>query len=179
MNDTHRPVLYLIVCAAGPASHVADMVRHAQERDWTVCVIATPSATGFIDTTELRTLTGQPVRSNYREPGENRRLPKADAVIVAPATYNTINKWAHGTADNYALSTLAELVPLGVPTAVLPFVNTALAANPVFAQSIAYLRSTGVQVLYGPGQVESHPPGTGGDRLATFPWHLALDTVAG
>ncbi|MCD0450913.1 flavoprotein [Actinocorallia sp. API 0066] len=156
---------------------VADAVRGAQERGWRVCVVLTPSAVGFVDVAGLEALTGYPVRSRHRRPGEARGLPRARAVVVAPATYNTVNKWAHGIADTYALTLLAELVPLGVPTAVLPFVNSALASNPVFSESIAYLRRLGVTVLYGAGQFEPHAPGAGGSRLAAFPWHLALDAV--
>jgi flavoprotein len=125
----------------------------------------------------LTELTGHSVRSHYRRPGEPGELPKADAIIVAPATYNTINKWAHGSADNFPLGLLAELVPLGVPTVVLPFINTALAANPVLGRSIAQLRAVGVRVLFGPGEFEPHAPGTGGSRLDTYPWGLALDAI--
>jgi hypothetical protein len=66
---------------------------------------------------------------------------------------------------------------MGVPVAVLPFVNTAYAANSVFGRSVAELRLAGVMVLYGPGGFEPHPPGTGGTRLDSYPWHLALDAV--
>jgi phosphopantothenoylcysteine synthetase/decarboxylase len=172
-----RPVLYTIVCAAGPAARIERLVEQAHSRGWDVCVIPTPAAVDFINIPALEKLTGHPVRSRYRRPGEADSLPRADAIIVAPATYNTINKWAHGTADNYPLGLLAELAPLGVPIAVLPFVNSALAANSVFSRSIAELRTNGVRVLYGPGQFEPHPPGTGNERLATYPWHLALDAI--
>ncbi|MGH3392935.1 MAG: flavoprotein [Actinomadura sp.] len=178
MKDPERsPVLYVIVCAAGPASHVSRLVRRAQHRGWNVCVIPTPTAVDFIDTHQLEDLTGHCVRSTYRKPGEPGKLPQADAIIVAPATYNTINKWAHGSADNFPLGLLAELVPLGVPTVVLPFINSALAANPVVSRSIAQLRAVGVRVLFGPGEFEPHPPGTGGSRLDTYPWDLTLDAV--
>jgi phosphopantothenoylcysteine synthetase/decarboxylase len=169
--------MYIIVCAAGPASHVDRLVRLARQRGWEVCVISTPAAVDFLDVRQLGELTGHRVRSHYRKPGERGNLPKADAIIVAPATYNTMNKWAHGSADNFPLGLLAELVPLGVPTVVLPFVNSALAANPVLSRSIAGLRAAGVRVLFGPGEFEPHPPGTGGSRLESYPWALALDAI--
>ena len=97
-----------------------------------------------------------------------------DAVIVAPATYNTINKWAAGIADNYVLTQLAELTGLGVRIVVLPFVNQALARNHVFVQSADTLRSAGVRVLLGPGEFEPHPPRTGDTAMETYPWRLAL-----
>lgn len=99
----------------------------------------------------------------------------ADAIIVAPATYNTINKWANGISDNYALGILAEAVGLRIPVVVLRFVNTALASHPAFQRSIALLRDAGIDVIHGPGRLEPHPPGTGGSKFDMFPWHQALD----
>ena len=100
-------VLYVIVCGAGPAGEVGRLVELAQDRNWTVQVIATPSALAFIDIPKLEAQTGRPVRSEYRSPGEPKS-PPADAIIVAPATYNTINKLANGISDTYALGILAE-----------------------------------------------------------------------
>ena len=121
-------VLTVIVCGAGPASEVGQLVKLAQEHGWTVQVVATPAALDFLDVPAIEALTGSPVRSQYRKPGEPRSRP-ADAIIVAPATYNTINKWAQGISDTYALGILAETTALGVPIVVLPFVNSALAAR--------------------------------------------------
>jgi phosphopantothenoylcysteine synthetase/decarboxylase len=100
---------------------------------------------------------------------------KADAVIVAPATYNTINKCAQGISDTYALGLLAEAVSLPIPVVVLPFVNSALAARRPFQRSVGQLRDEGVRVLLGPGELEPHHPGTGGQQLDSFPWQLTLD----
>ena len=170
-------VLYVIVCGAGPAPEVGRLVEQAQDRGWDVHLIATPAALDFIDVPALEAQTGHPVRSQYTKPGEKagRSLPNADAIIVAPATYNTINKWANGISDTYALGVLAEAPALGIPVVVLPFVNTALAAHPAFARSVENLRTIGVRVLLGRGQWEPHPSGTGGERISTYPWYLALD----
>ncbi|MCL9759254.1 flavoprotein [Frankia sp. AiPa1] len=150
----------------------------AHRRGWTVQLVATAAAaTHFLDVPALQQQTGRPVRTTYRPAGDPATLPDADAVIVAPATYNTINKWAGGIADTYPLSVLAELTGLGLPIAVLPFVNEALAANRIFTRSVEDLRAAGITVLLGPGAFEPHPPRTGGDKIATFPWNLALDTV--
>jgi Flavoprotein len=97
------------------------------------------------------------------------------AIIVAPATYNTINKWAQGISDTYALGILAETTALAVPIVVLPFVNTALADRQPFRRSVEALRAEGVRILIGPGGVEPHPPHTGGALIDSYPWHLALD----
>jgi len=169
-------VLYVIVCAAGPAGEVGRLVTLAQDDGWSVQVIATPSALDFIDTAALEKQTGRPVRSRYRTPGEPKS-PRADAIIVAPATFNTINKFAQGIADTYALGLLAEAPGLGIPVVVLPFVNSALAARAAFRRNVEQLRFEGVRILLGPGEFEPHEPGVGGARFDTYNWHLALKNL--
>jgi hypothetical protein len=178
MTHADQPVLYVIACGAGPAGQVTRLISDARARGWDPYLIATPAALDFLDVQELEEQTGHPVRSEYRKPGntaDGRSLPRADAIIVAPATYNTINKWANGISDNYALGILAEAVGLRIPVVVLPFVNSALASHPAFRRSAALLRDAGIDVIQGPGRLEPHPPGTGSSRFNTFPWHKALD----
>jgi len=176
VTDT-RAVLYVIVCGAGPASRIGTLVSLAQDDGWDVCPIATPSAVHhFLDIPALETLTGHRVRSDYRT-ADDEPLPRADAIVVAPATYNTINKWAAGISDTYALNMLAELTGLGVPIVVLPFVNTALAANRAFTRGVDELRAAGITVLHGPEGFQPHPPRTGSSVLDRYPWHLALDAI--
>jgi phosphopantothenoylcysteine synthetase/decarboxylase len=169
-------VLTVIVCGAGPASEVGQLIKLAQEHGWTVQVVATPAAIDFLEVPAIEALTGSPVRSEYRKPGESRSRP-ADAIIVAPATYNTINKWAQGISDTYALGILAETTALGVPIVVLPFVNSALADRAPFRRNVEVLRSEGVHVLLGTGGIRPHEPHTGGGLIESYPWHLALDEV--
>lgn len=178
--NTPRRVVYVVVCGAGPAGDVGTLLELAQQRGWTVCVIATPAALNLIDSQRLERQSGHPVRHAHRTSVERqavRGLPRADGIIVAPATFNTINKWAAGISDTYALDVLAEAIGLGIPAVVLPFVNQALAAHPAFRRSVAELRAAGVRILLGPDGFEPHPAGTGGSRLAAFPWHLALDRL--
>jgi phosphopantothenoylcysteine synthetase/decarboxylase len=177
MTEASRArVLYVIVCGAGPAADVGKLIDLAQKRGWDVQVIATPAALDFINVAELEVQTGRPVRSQYRKPGEPRS-PKAEAIIVAPATYNTINKWAAGTSDTYALGILAEAPGLQIPTVAVPFVNTALAGRRVFRLNVEALRDEGVRVILGPGEFEPHKPGTGDSRIEFFPWKLALSQI--
>ncbi|MBW8482011.1 flavoprotein [Actinomadura sp. PM05-2] len=165
-EEENRRILYLIVCAAGPAVDVGKLVDLAREGGWTVQVIATPSALDFIDVAALEVQTGRPVRSRYRKPGEPHS-PRADAIIVAPATFNTINKWAAGVSDTYALGVLAEALGLSIPVVVLPFVNTALASRAPYRKSIEILLAEGALILQEESGNAPHPPGSG--SAASFP----------
>lgn len=176
-GNAESRVLYVIVCGAGSAPAVGRLVSQARARGWDTWIVPTPAGCEFLDVPALEAETGHPIRARYRRPGEGGRLPRADAAIVAPATYNTINKWAAGISDTFALGLLAELTPSGVPIAVLPFVNASLAANRVFVRSVAELEASGVTLLIGDDVFVPHPAGEGGDRVDAFPWHLALDAV--
>ena len=172
-----KPVLSIVACGAAPAADIAALVKQAISRQWTVQVIATPSALAFFDAGEIEKLTGSPVRSQYSKPGAPRsRIP--DAIVVAPATFNTINKWAQGISDTYALGILAETTALGIPIVVLPFVNDALAGRPPFQRSVRALRAEGVSVLIGPGGVPSYKAHSEDSHLADFPWGVALDEIS-
>ena len=108
---------------------MGSFITLAQERGWTLQVIATPAALDFFDEAAVEQQTGSPVKSQYSKPGAPRS-PIPDAIVVAPATFNTINKWAQGISDTYALGVLAEITGLDTPIVVLPFVNSALASRP-------------------------------------------------
>jgi hypothetical protein len=171
--------LCIVVCAAGPAAQVGRLVELARIDGWGVWIVATPAAIGFIDVVALADQSGAAVRSEYRAPGEpGPRSSEADAVMVAPATYNTINKLATGVNDNYALNVVAEAIGRGRTVVIMPFVNAALADRRPFRAAVDSLRSEGVSVVLGPGQWEPHRPGEGDTRLDGFPWQLGLAAVS-
>ncbi|GAA1463784.1 flavoprotein [Nocardiopsis exhalans] len=173
---SEQKTLYVVVCAAGPASDVGKLVDLAQEQGWTVQVMATPSAVSFIDVEALEKQTGRPVRSQHRAPGDPRS-PKADAIIIAPATFNTINKLANGIADNYVLDVVNEAIGLDVPTIILPFVNSTYSNRGPFKRSVENLRSERVTVLLGPDMLTPHEPGSGLAQIGAFPWDTSLEQL--
>lgn len=152
-----RGVLYVISCANSSAFLVPDVVKQAQEAEWTVCVITTPLGTRFNDIPLLEHLTGYPVRSEYKHPEEPDVLPQADALVLFPATFNTINKWALGISDTLALGILCEYMGLRKPIVAVPCFRTGggLDGHPAFFKSLDFLRDCGVRVIYEP---EKYPP---------------------
>ena len=170
-------VLYVIACAAPPAKQVDKLIRLAQGDGWDTCLIATPAALAFFDSPTITGLTSHSVRSQYKEPDAPDVLPPPDAVIVAPATVNTINKWAAGICDTLALGILVEAIGKRLPIVALPSTNQAHAAHPALTENIGKLRSWGVSVLFG---MHVHPlaePGAGDSDPGTFPWAATLDAL--
>jgi len=96
-------------------------------------------------------------------------MPKANAIVGAPATFNTINKWAQGITDTLALGILCEHMGLGAPIITIPCVPTeSLVRHPAFTKSITFLKERGVFVLYEP---QKYPP------MNNVPWKVVLDTL--
>jgi phosphopantothenoylcysteine synthetase/decarboxylase len=148
-----KPMLYVVVCAAGVAAGVGELISAAQERGWDVGVVATPGAMGFIDAEAVTAQTGYSIRSAWRKPGDPRPLPDPDALVVAPATFNTINKWAAGISDTLALGILCESYGWGIPVAVQPCLSAAQAAHPAYGESLARLARMGVRIAgFTPGE---------------------------
>jgi len=161
------PVVYVIACGAGPAADLASFLRLARSAGWTVCVTATPQGCELLDLPAVSGLTEYPVRLDYTKPSPP--WPPADLILVAPATLNTVNKFAAGIADSVALSLLTECFGLDVPIVVAPNVNPALARHPRFPRSIDQLRAWGVHVLYDPA---APPP------IWMPPWQMILEVCA-
>ncbi|MFF8769687.1 flavoprotein [Kitasatospora sp. NPDC015120] len=172
MTEHREPFLYIVVCASGIADGVGELITAAHAEGWGVGVIATPNGLGFIDQEAIEAQTGYPIRSAWRTPGLPQPLPPADAIAVAPATFNTINKWAAGISDTLALGILCEAYGLGIPVAVQPFLNSAQAAHPAYAESLTRLRSMGVLI----GDHVPHEPKAGSGR-GTYTWTHVLDLL--
>ena len=142
-----KPMLYLVGCAAPPVQHIHELVELLQQAGWHICVIPTPRAASWMDDQALAQQTGYPVRHDHRLPGDPDSLPRADAVAVVPATFNTINKWAAGISDTFALGILNEALGLTLPIIVAPYAKPSLTAHPAFTTNLDKLTTWGVSVL--------------------------------
>jgi hypothetical protein len=163
-------VLYVVACGGRPAGFLGNHLPGWQDDGWEVCVIATPSALKFMDRTELATATGHTVRFDYKQPDEPDALPAAEAMVIAPATFNTINKMAHGASDTLALGLLNEAIGMRTPIIAVPTPNEALARHPAFPASVAVLRSWGVDVVFDPELWPLPTPNMGPTAASLFPW---------
>ncbi|MCY0947302.1 flavoprotein [Streptomyces antarcticus] len=173
--------LYLIACAAPPARRLHVPIHAAQSAGWDVCVILTPSAYRWAaedsegEIEALQSLTGHPVRHQYKLPSQADVLPSADALLVAPLTSNTLAKWASAISDTLALGLITEGIGMGLPIVALPHFNDAQAAHPAVARHVDFLREAGVTVLLGEGGFTPHKPRHG--DLDAYPWQAAIDAL--
>ncbi|MDJ0340750.1 flavoprotein [Streptomyces sp. H10-C2] len=167
-------VLYLFGSAAPPVVDIARVIEDAQADGWDVCLGLTPTAARWLGDhlDGLAALTGHPVRSEYKLPGEADVWPPADVVLLAPATFNTLNQWALGITNHFVVGVVTEGIGKRIPMVTMPCVNAAFVQHPQFERSVETLRGAGVTVLYGEGGFVPNEPGQG--RPGEYPWHLAL-----
>lgn len=135
-----------------------------------VDVILTSAATQMVQPLSFQAITHRPVYTDLFYPaaeteghaGHVSLGKQADAILIAPATANTIAKLALGLADNFLLTTC--LAARGA-IVVAPAMEGSMWAHPATQGHIATLRGRGVRVV-GPetGYLASGASGTG--RLA-------------
>jgi phosphopantothenoylcysteine decarboxylase len=160
-----EPVVYVIASSAPPALHLEGLLKQLIDVGRQCCVIATPTLATWMDLDTLSVHTPWPIRVHPRTPADRDPLPPADAVLAAPLTFNSLNKWAAGISDTLALGLLNEAIGLGVPIVAAPVVKAALRQHPAYASSIATLRGCGVYVL-DPDETTIRPP----EGLVTLDW---------
>ena len=101
----------------------ADLVSEIRRAGAEVFVVMTESATKFISSLTLGTLSRNPVLVSMWEeergwqPGHIELADRADVLLVAPATANTLAAMVHGSCDNLLQ---AVLLSARCPVAVAP-----------------------------------------------------------
>src|SRR5213592_3625702 len=122
-----------------------------------VVPLLTPGAERFVTVESFRALARRP-------PGDDvyLHLTRADLLLVAPCTANTLAKLAHGLADN--VLTEAALAHRG-PVLVAPAMNPRMWSHPATRANVELLRTRGVE-LVGPDEGETAEGEWGVGRMA-------------
>lgn len=140
------PLAYLVVTGTTTAPRAIDLVRGLLERFDHVITLCTPHAARVIAPRDLSVIDGNRLVESYFDAAILPRPPDG-LLLVAPCSFNSLNKLALGIADNLALSVAAEAIGRGTPVLVALSLNPPLFAHPRTARSIAALREWGVRVI--------------------------------
>ncbi len=137
------------------AYKAAEIVRHLQERGVQVQVVMTAAAQEFVRPLTFAALSGEKViTSMFGSDAEQPNLDSAvehisvaqsmDCLLVAPATADTIAKFAHGIANDF-LSTL--YIATTAPVVVAPAMNVNMWEHPATQANLEILRRRGVHIV--------------------------------
>jgi phosphopantothenoylcysteine synthetase/decarboxylase len=161
-------VVYLVLSGTTTAARCPEILRGLVGFGFkTVIALPTPNAARVVAPRELADVAGAQVVESYFDLAIRPRPPYG-VVLFAPCSFNSLNKLAHGIADNLALSLVAEAIGRKTPVIVGPSLNAPLLAHPQAQASLKTLPEWGVTVV---------PPvdDGGGPRLA--PTEQLLDAV--
>jgi phosphopantothenoylcysteine synthetase/decarboxylase len=161
-------VAYLVLSGTTTAARCPDILRGLVGLGFsTVIALPTPNAARVIAPRDLADVEGAQVVESYFDAAIRPRPPHG-VLLFAPCSFNSLNKLAHGIADNLALSVAAEAIGRGTPVIVAPSLNQPLLDHPAAQASLVTLAGWGVVIV---------PPvdDGGGPRLA--PTAVLLDAV--
>ncbi len=149
MMDLQNKNILLGVTGGIAAYKAVELLRLFKKAGAKVNVLMTGSAQKFVGKTTFEVLSENPVLSDLFFDTESsvkhiELATRADAVIIAPATANTIAKLAHGIADD-ALST--TLLAVTCPVLICPSMNTDMYQNIRVQRNLDILEKDGWYIL--------------------------------
>src|SRR3989442_11797280 len=148
----------LVGVSGGIAAYKAcDLVRLFVKGGHEVFALVTPEGEGFV---RAKTFFALARRSSAEDLYVH--LTRADLLVVAPLTANSLAKLAHGLADNLVAE--AALAHRG-PVLLAPAMNPRMWASPVTQANVDAVRSRGA-VLVGPDEGETAEGEWGVGRMA-------------
>jgi phosphopantothenoylcysteine decarboxylase / phosphopantothenate---cysteine ligase len=151
----------LLGVTGGIAAYKAcELTRLLVKAGHEVVPLVTPGAQRFVSEETFLALARRPANDDPYP-----HLMRADLLVVAPCTANTLAKLAHGIADN--VLTEAALAHRG-PVLVAPAMNPRMWASPATRANVATLRARGIE-LVGPDEGELAEGEWGVGRLAEPP----------
>lgn len=150
--------LFLFVTGAGSCVRVPEIIRAFVSRDFTVYSVLTPSVANVTPPAPLMDVPGNHWIHAYRQPPLD--VYPFGALLVAPCTFNSFNKIAHGVADNLAMAMIADGLGAGRPVIVAPSMNHGLWAHPQTEISRQRLRQWGCIIVPPAISDEPAPHGT-------------------
>ena len=142
--------ILLGICGGIAAYKSAELLRRLQDRGAELRVVMTTAACKFITPLTFQALSGHPVHLDLLDTeaesamGHIELARWADAIIIAPATANTIAKLAYGLSDDL-LS--AVCLATHAPLAIAPAMNHVMWSQPSTQENIASLQQRGINIF--------------------------------
>ena len=132
----------LIGISGGIAAYkICELIRMYKRTNAEVLVVCTPNALNFVTKLTLENLSKNPVaveEFNIEKfnPEHISYADKADIMVIAPATANTISKIATGVCDNLLTSIACAFTK---PMIIAPAMNCNMWENPIIQQNLSKL----------------------------------------
>jgi phosphopantothenoylcysteine decarboxylase/phosphopantothenate--cysteine ligase len=143
--------IVIAVCASVAALEIHRVARGLIRNGARVRFFLTPAAQSLVSRTALEWCTGAPVITELSGRCEHLEFfgkhGKADLLLLAPATANTIGKIAHGLDDNAVTTAVTTALGAKVPILCSPGMHEPMLDNPAVVRNLRTLESLGIELL--------------------------------
>ena len=167
MSELSGKKILLGISGGIAAYKSAELLRRLQDQGVEIRVVMTAAACEFITPLTFQALSGHPVAIDLLDTESESAMGHielarwADAIVIAPATANTLGKLAYGLADDLLSAVcLASTSPL----AVAPAMNHVMWSQQATQDNLNSLRQRGVHI-FGPDSGHQACGETGEGRL--------------
>jgi phosphopantothenoylcysteine decarboxylase/phosphopantothenate--cysteine ligase len=150
-GDPHvEPLIGLGVSGGIGAYKAVEVARGLQKRGHDVVALMTRSARRFVTPLTFEAITRRRVITSQWTPGVNADIEhialttEADLFLIAPATANTIGKFAQGIADDFLTSFYLAWTK---PVLIAPAMNVNMFQHPAVVANMATLAARGVRFI--------------------------------
>lgn len=144
-----RNILFMISGSIA-AYKACDIISKLKQAGYNIQVVCTEAALKFVGVASLEALSGRPVLWKMFEPNhmlDHIHLAKwAELGILCPATANSIQKLAHGLADNL-VSCLYLASDPRKPFFIAPAMNQQMFAHPAIEAGLTLLTKRGATII--------------------------------
>ena len=144
----------IVLCMTGSVAAIKspeiarELMRHGAE----VYTVMSEMAQKIVHPYMMEWSTGNPVVTKLTGETEHVTLggehpDRADLILVAPSTANTIGKAAAAIDDTPVTTLLTTAIGAGIPIIIAPAMHASMYRHPIVMENVEKLRSIGVEVL--------------------------------
>jgi phosphopantothenoylcysteine decarboxylase/phosphopantothenate--cysteine ligase len=151
-NENIAGVKVVLGISGGIAAYKAvDLASKLTAAGAQVRTVMTENALRLVGAKSFEAVTGEPVYTSMWEETQEYKIGHisladwADVVVVAPATADTIGKFANGICDDLLSTVLCA--SWKKPLVFAPAMNDKMWANPAVQRNIKLVRHTGVELI--------------------------------
>lgn len=147
MKRLNKKNIYYIVTAAKKANLAHYFIEEMVGEGANVFTIPTKSTLDFnlLDIQKLKKIKNNIVKTDWLD---EVKLPKEDAILVAPCTFNSLNFVSSGVANSYPLCLIASSFSKKIPIFFAPAMNKDLWNHPITKENVKKIENWGGNVVW-------------------------------
>lgn len=172
INDNPK-VIYLIATGCRRSREIHVIYDRLTQNGFKVYAFATQACTDLVDFSDEK--YKQIMIRTKKNSQKNHEIEKEDMVVVAPCSFNTLNKIADGIADSYPLTIIHSAIGRGVPVVIALSINIDLWHNAATQRAIDKLQSIkNVHIIWPRFMIDEEK---NAEVTTMVPWSKIEDTI--